>query len=432
MVEQKAVPAPEPADDVLFADEGKPEPEPQPAPKPAVSIEDVDLGEPELASQESTAPRSPLKAMPPPAAHWVAPAGSTVADSLVAALEGVGQSAAVSGEPAPAASALSSWFSEPEGTREEPGARRRPTLADLAVSSVTEDEEIEILTVNVEEPAAPAKPLPEIPLFSDLSQDAFIELTSQCALKRCTAGEVVIAQGSVGSSFFILTSGTVKVVRAAPPSGEVVLARLTEGSFFGEMALLSGAPRAASVVAEDEAECLEISAELLANLTKKWPHVGQALKKFCRQRLLANVMATSPLFKPFDKDDRKALVEKFKAREVLPGETILVEGQQVDGLYVVMAGEVEVKKKKDDGEVTLASLREGEVFGEISLLTKSAATATVAAIRASTILRLPRSTFDEVISTHPQILALVSELSDDRLKAQQAFEQSKADGLLLL
>jgi len=431
VAEQKAAPAPEPADDVLFADEGEPEPEPQPAPRPAVSIKDVDLGEPELASQESASPQSPLKAMPPPAAHWVAPAGSTVADSLVAALEGVGRPAAASGEPAPAASALSSWFSEPEGTREEPGARRRPTLADLAVSSVTEDEEIEILTVNVE-PAALAKPLPEIPLFSDLSQEAFIELTSQCALKRCTAGEVVIAQGSIGSSFFILTSGTVKVVRAAPPSGEVVLARLTEGSFFGEMALLSGAPRAASVVAEDEAECLEISAELLANLTKKWPHVGQALKKFCRQRLLANVMATSPLFKPFDKDDRKALVEKFKAREVLPGETILAEGQQVDGLYVVMAGEVEVKKKKDDGEVTLASLREGEVFGEISLLTKSAATATVAAIRASTILRLPRSTFDEVISTHPQILALVSELSDDRLKAQQAFEQSKADGLLLL
>ena len=145
-------------------------------------------------------------------------------------------------------------------------------------------------------------------------------------------------------------------------------------------------------------------------------------------------MSSSLLFKPFDKAQRKALVEKFKARDVARGEVILAEGQPADGLYVVMAGEVEVRKRKDKEHVHLASLREGDVFGEISLLTKSAATATVAAVKRTTILRLPRETFDEVISTHPQVLALVSELSDERLRAQQSFERGgfASDGLLLL
>ncbi|MFN7135489.1 MAG: cyclic nucleotide-binding domain-containing protein, partial [Myxococcales bacterium] len=326
------------------------------------------------------------------------------------------------------------WFASPEGATPEAGAAPEQGTADasmslveLDIASVDEEEEIEILTVSAEVPDAAA--LPEIPLFSDLSREAFIELASQCDLRRPMPGELIVEEGSVGTSFFVLCAGTVKVCKKGPGGEEVVLARLSEGAFFGEMALLSGAPRAASVIAEDDAECLEISAALLAGLQKRYPHVAQVLKKFCRQRLLANVMATSPLFRPFDKADRKALVEKFKARDVAEGEKILEEGKVGDGLYVVMSGEVEVRKVRDGAEVPLAQLKEGELFGEISLLTKSAATASVAAKKKSTVLRLPRATFDELISTHPQILMLVSELSDERLRQQQAtLAQSAADG----
>jgi CRP-like cAMP-binding protein len=423
-------PAPAASDDVLFVEAVE---TPSAPAEPQVSLKDLDLGEPELLGLQrqsaGAAPEPPAAISPPPAAaRWTAPAGPVVADSLAAALE----TAAGTEVPAQPAGQGQGWFAEPDGTRELL-SKRRPTLADLEITTIDEDEEIELLSVTVDQ-SADASKLPEIPLFSDLSREAFVELASQCTLKRCVPGDVIVEQGTVGSSFFVVTSGSVKVERKAEGGASAVLARLTEGSFFGEMALLSGSPRAASVVAEDEAECLEISAELLGSLSLRYPHVQQALKKFCRQRLLANVMSSSLLFKPFDKAQRKALVEKFKARDVARGEVILAEGQPADGLYVVMAGEVEVRKRKDKEHVHLASLREGDVFGEISLLTKSAATATVAAVKRTTILRLPRETFDEVISTHPQVLALVSELSDERLRAQQSFERGgfASDGLLLL
>ncbi|HSP78115.1 MAG TPA: cyclic nucleotide-binding domain-containing protein, partial [Myxococcaceae bacterium] len=195
------------------------------------------------------------------------------------------------------------------------------------------------------------------------------------------------------------------------------LAVLEEGAFFGEMALLSGAPRSASVVSlAEETQVLEISAPVLAELSRRHPQVARALKKFVRQRLLGELMNTSALFKPFARKDRRELVERFRARDVRRGEVLIREGQQVDGLYVVLSGEVEVRK----AERHLARLREGELFGEMSLLQKAPANATVVATRRTSLLRLPREDFDTLILTHPQILALVSELTETRQRQTDA------------
>ncbi len=65
----------------------------------------------------------------------------------------------------------------------------------------------------------------------------------------------------------------------------------------------------------------------------------------------------------------------------------------------------------------LATLVDGDIFGEMSLLSKKPATATVAATRRSTVLRLPRERFEELIVTYPQVLMLVSDLADSRTRA---------------
>jgi CRP-like cAMP-binding protein len=205
------------------------------------------------------------------------------------------------------------------------------------------------------------------------------------------------------------------------------LATLEGGACFGEMALLSGAARTASVEgASEDTQLLELSAPVLAELSRSYPLVAQALKKFCRQRLLTNVMNTSALFRPFNRKDRRTLVERFRARDVEREEVIIRDGDQTDGLYVVLSGEVEVSK---DGHL-LTRLKEGDLFGEISLLQKTPATATVTASRHTTLLRLPRADFDALISSHPQILVLVSELSDERLRrTERVLGEATSTGL---
>jgi CRP-like cAMP-binding protein len=278
--------------------------------------------------------------------------------------------------------------------------------------------------------------LPWIPLFSDLSPDAFVSLTERMTLRRATASEAVVREGERGESFFVVASGTLRVEKRDAAGEKVALARLGEGSFFGEMALLSGAPRAASVIAETESEVLEIRADVLAELCREHPHVADSLARFYRQRLLANAMATSPLFRPFDAGDRKAIMERFRARDVSAGERVVLEGQPSDGLYVVLSGALDVLKRKGGRDVPAGGLREGDVFGEMSCLRKGPASATVVARRAGTLLRLPRAAFDEIVVTYPQILELVSQLTDERQRSLEAILDGSAawtdDGLVLV
>ncbi|MBN1203590.1 MAG: cyclic nucleotide-binding domain-containing protein [Myxococcaceae bacterium] len=289
-----------------------------------------------------------------------------------------------------------------------------------AASSESVDEEDEEIILTEEVPAPGS--LPNIPLFSDLPQDAFIELFERCPLRRYAVGQRVFDQGSHGDAFYVICEGSVRVVREEGRQRKE-LATLGSGAFFGEMALLSGASRMASVEsAAEDTQLLEISAPLLAELSRQHPQVARALKKFCRERLLSNVMSTSALFEPFGRKDRRALVEKFRAREVKRNEIIVREGERTDGLYVVLSGEVEARK----GDQVLSRLKEGELFGEISLLSKTPATATVLATRRTSLLRLPREDFDALILSHPQILVLVSELSEQRLRRTEALTGSPA------
>jgi CRP-like cAMP-binding protein len=268
------------------------------------------------------------------------------------------------------------------------------------------------------------KRVPKVPLFSDLPEEAFIELFERGPILRFKRGERVFEQGSAGEAFYVVCQGEVKIRREQ--GGRIrQLAMLGEGAFFGEMALLSHRPRTASVEStSDQTELLEISAKLLADLSRRYPWVAEALKKFCRQRLLSNVMEASALFSPFDPQERLVLVEKFLAKEVPPGAVIIREGEEADGLYVILSGEVRVEKASR----RLAQLKEGDIFGEMSLLTKSPATATVLAVRRSSLLRLPREDFDELIMSHPQILVLVSELTEDRKRQTHALLQKPAAG----
>ncbi|WNG27192.1 cyclic nucleotide-binding domain-containing protein [Cystobacter fuscus] len=268
----------------------------------------------------------------------------------------------------------------------------------------------------VSAPTVGERALPEIPLFSDLPREAFIALFERCPLRRFPEGARIIEQGSRGNAFYVICAGRVRILRESDGATRE-LAVLGEGAFFGEMALLSGAPRSASVVgAAEETQVLEISAPVLGDLARLNPQVARALRRFCRQRLLSQVMNTSALFQPFGRKDRRELVERFRAREVRRGEVLIHEGQRVDGLYVVLSGEVAVSK----GGQPLAHLREGELFGEMSLLNKTPATATVTAARNCSLLRLPREDFDTLILTHPQVLVLVSELTDARQRSNEA------------
>jgi CRP-like cAMP-binding protein len=256
------------------------------------------------------------------------------------------------------------------------------------------------------------------------------------ALRRAGEGDVVILEGDPGTSFFVVATGRLAVSKRDDRGEAAALAHLGEGDFFGEVALLSGAPRAATVIAEGPCELLEFPSDALLEIARAHPHLAASLRRFYRQRLLANAMAVSAVFRPFPKGDRKLLMERFRAREIADGERVIREGEPSDGLYVILEGTVDVMKRKDAAEVAVGRLREGDVFGEMSCLRKAPASASVVARRGGTLLKLPRKDFDELVVSYPQILELVAELSEERSENLDAILTGHAqwteDGLVLL
>jgi CRP-like cAMP-binding protein len=151
---------------------------------------------------------------------------------------------------------------------------------------------------------------------------------------------------------------------------------------------------------------------------------------------LANAMAMSRIFRPFPRDARKRIMERFRARAIAPGEKVIREGDPSEGLFVVLDGSLDVVKRKGGLEVVVGQLREGDVFGEMSCLRKAPASASVRVRRGGSLLELPRREFDDLVVSYPQILEHVAELSDERAEYLDAILTGHAqwteDGLVLV
>lgn len=259
--------------------------------------------------------------------------------------------------------------------------------------------------------------IPKIPLFSHLTADEFIRIIDQLQVKVFEPKDLIISEGDHGDSFFVITRGVAVVTKKDPKGKELEVAELAEGNFFGEFAFLAESDRRASVRAKTELEVLEFSRGKLDELINEYPRVKEVMLDFYRERVMKTLLVTSPLFQPFNDGEKQDLMQKFEYTETPKDTTVIKEGTDGDGLYLIMNGEVSVTKAGPDGKsVYLASLREGEFFGEMSLLMRQKTTATVATSQKTGLFKLPKSVFNEVILTHPQILEVIADFSDQRRK----------------
>lgn len=253
-----------------------------------------------------------------------------------------------------------------------------------------------------------------IPLLSTMSEAAFRRVLGTLTLRRLPAGSYVIREGEPGNSFFFVASGELRVYATDGLGRQTELAKLGEGAVFGEMALLSAQPRSASVACVTDVDVLEVGRQSLAQLADELGAVAEALHGFTRERLLGNLMATSPLFKPFNRMQQRDLLRRFTSHDVAPNTVVINEGEEGRGLFVVLAGDLDVSRKTADGTVPLGALKTGDVFGEMALLRNARTTATVVAQRPATVLFLAREYIAKIVAAVPEIRSYLEALAEER------------------
>ena len=133
------------------------------------------------------------------------------------------------------------------------------------------------------EPAA-AHPIAISPLFDDFDEAELLEVIRGLRLRSFDPGDVVVVAGDPGESLFVVASGTVKAF-VPTREGHKLVREMDEGQFFGEISILTGGERTATITAKTRCELLEMDRATLDDIAQRRPNVREVMNAFCRQRL---------------------------------------------------------------------------------------------------------------------------------------------------
>jgi hypothetical protein len=133
-------------------------------------------------------------------------------------------------------------------------------------------------------PAGGEPAVADIPLFRSLKREELVALIGGLRLLAFEPGQIIVAEGESGASLFVLTSGTVRAYVRNTALQQVQVRRLQEGDFFGEISVLSGGARTATITAASRCELLELDKATLDRIAETHPHVREVLQEFHDQR----------------------------------------------------------------------------------------------------------------------------------------------------
>jgi cAMP-dependent protein kinase regulator len=133
--------------------------------------------------------------------------------------------------------------------------------------------------------------LERMTLFSGIPKDEVAALLATARPRKVGVGEAVVREDEAGRSLFLIVQGTVRVSTKGNAGEEIKLAALGSGDFFGEVSLLTGKPRTATVTALTDVELLEMDREAVDGLRTKYPRLDASLSEFHRRRAERTVEA---------------------------------------------------------------------------------------------------------------------------------------------
>ena len=214
-------------------------------------------------------------------------------------------------------------------------------------------------------------------IFRDLEEKQLQSILGAMEETRAADGEVVIRQGDHGDYFYVVESGRLEVYITSetlpmhvsheqarqkgglagyhPIFGKQV-AENGSGSSFGELALMYGHPRAATVLAVEPSTLWRLDRMSFRTIILKAAHK--------RRTMYEEFLSTVPLLSSLSPEERSKIADALMSWTVEDGEAVIEEGQVGDMFYFVEEGEAIVTKKQEDGtEKTVNTLKKGSYFG---------------------------------------------------------------------
>jgi len=154
-----------------------------------------------------------------------------------------------------------------------------------------------------------------IPMFASLTPEFISHLRNRVELRQYSPGQLICRQGEPAHSFFLVRIGFVKVTETHP-GGDLVLAYIGRGGFFGELSLLGGGVRTANCIALDHVEAVRIHVEDFNLMVERFPEVRRGLEAVARERAAENRQRFAQI--------QNVPVDSFLAQGLMEAQSLLV------------------------------------------------------------------------------------------------------------
>ncbi|KYR00093.1 protein kinase A regulatory subunit [Tieghemostelium lacteum] len=234
-------------------------------------------------------------------------------------------------------------------------------------------------------------------MFSHLEEEERESIFSAMVEVHYKAGDVIIRQGDEGDNFYVVENGECDIYVSKNNESPKHVMYVYQGGSFGELALIYGSPRAATVIARTDVRLWALNRVVYRTIL-----MDQTLKK---RKLYEEFLDNVSILRDIDKYERTSLADALEPCVFQDDEVIVRQGESGDKFYIIVEGEVKVTQQQQDGsQQEVARLHQADYFGEIALLEDKPRAATVTSIGVTKCVELDRQRFTRLLGPCEDIL----------------------------
>src|SRR5438132_5809506 len=258
-------------------------------------------------------------------------------------------------------------------------------------------------------------------VFRFLSDEHFGAIEPLLKEEHYEFGDVIVKQDDPGDSFYVLTRGRARALKIKPDGEEIPLGVLKPGDSFGEAALSEGGTRNATVRCSTGVDVLRLDRDDFMELVHRVPDLKQYVETTGQDRALQRFLYQFSNFGRLPTAVLRSVIDKLEPITFEKGNLIIREADDAGPLYIIEKGRARAFSGVDGGERNLAFYREGDFFGELSVLNGSPRSASVEAFTDCQLLSLKLKSVQELRRRFPEFDKLLGE----RLALYQAKTEAR-------
>src|SRR6266404_9427511 len=235
-------------------------------------------------------------------------------------------------------------------------------------------------------------------------------------------GDLIVKQDDPADSFYVLTRGRARALKIKSDGEEIPLGVLKPGDSFGEAALAEGGKRAANVRCSTAVDVMRIDRNDFLQLVAQAPELRHYIEMIGRNRAVQSFLYQFSNFGRLPGPALRSMIDNLVPIGFAQGSLIIREGDPAGPMYVIEKGRARAFTGDGNGhELNLAFYREGDFFGELSVLNNAPRAASVEAFTDCQLLALAPEAVRDLRNRFPEFDKLVT----DRLALYQAKTQAR-------